>query len=690
MKSKTFSSEFRKQEFKRQAWLMGVFTGLFFLVLPVRWLMELDNLSYRTTYTWKEWCDLFIYRNVDSDLLLTSVCFAGVLCAIYHFAYLHSGKKMDFYGSFPIRRDQMFRHKVIFGYIDFVIPYTVMLGTVIILGVSKNFVTGKSMVTFLMLWGADQLIFLLVYLVSALAMILTGKIVIGILGSGVLLYFGMFADLIFNQYVRSFFETSVMEYGYGKGAYFSAFYYGNSLKNRLVELYWGQRGISVNGILFVLCGVAAVTGLFFLNRWLICRRDAEAAGKSMAFSIPARVIHIVLSVSGALWIGLIIKDMVYGRQTFWVLISVFFGAVFLYVLIQFIYVMDFRKVLMYKWQLVLAEVLAVGIACIFCFDLFGYDSYMPQLEKTQNISVSISNYFAESWYTIGDEELDWDEYRLQTMQVEQQDALYRMIAELVADQDDPDNDFYDTIRVRYTLDSGRTVDRQYYIDYAEYTYELASLFDDDSFRQSTYPYLSELGKQIDYVWLEYAGEEHELVAKDGVTVDDFLTIYREEMKDLPGSVIVEEIPLAALRMEDRTLGNYFNMFIYPSCEKSIACLKKMGWQVEPLLVAERVKEITVEDYRREEQEDVVYVQDVIYEQKTAAEIETDDYRTTYSDAEEIAEILPVLMDANYTEIWNESQDNIYADVTVESPGGYSVIVHCKLKAGELPDILEKE
>ena len=202
---------------------MGVFTGLFFLVLPVRWLMELDNLSYRTTYTWKEWCDLFIYRNVDSDLLLTSVCFAGVLCAIYHFAYLHSGKKMDFYGSFPIRRDQMFRHKVIFGYIDFVIPYTVMLGKVIILGVSKNFVTGKSIVTFLMLWGADQLIFLLVYLVSALAMILTGKIVIGILGSGVLLYFGMFADLIFNQYVRSFFETSVMEYGYGKGAYFSAF-----------------------------------------------------------------------------------------------------------------------------------------------------------------------------------------------------------------------------------------------------------------------------------------------------------------------------------------------------------------------------------------------------------------------------------------------------------------------------------
>ena len=113
-------------------------------------------------------------------------------------------------------------------------------------------------------------------------------------------------------------------------------------------------------------------------------------------------------------------------------------------------------------------------------------------------------------------------------------------------------------------------------------------------------------------------------------------------------------------------------------------------QGDAIVVAERVKEITVEDYRREEQEDVVYVQDVIYEQKTAAEIETDDYRTTYSDAEEIAEILPVLMDANYTEIWNESQDNIYADVTVESPGGYSVIVHCKLKAGELPDILEKE
>lgn len=500
--------------------------------------------------------------------------------------------------------------------------------------------------------------------------------------------YGSFASVydIFREYVSTFFETSVIEYGTGAVSFLSPIYYGVTLKNWLQEFYWGQRTISVNEVLILLCGAAAAAGFFFLNRWLIRKRDAESAGKSMAFFIPARVIHVVLSVSGALWIGMFIKGMMYSRPTFWVLIAVFFGALFLYVLIQFIYVTDFRKVLMYKWQLAVVEVLAMGIACVFCFDLFGYDAYMPQLEETENISVSISNYFTEYSYTIDDECLDWEEYRLKNMQVEDQDELYRMIEAFVADQDDLENDAYHTIRVRYTLDSGRTVDRQYYIDYAQYTRELASLFDDTSFRQTTYPYLSELGENVDHVWLGYAGESHELVEKDGVTVEDFLAVYREEMKELPGCVIMEEIPLASLNMEDSTSGNDFYMLIYPSCEKSIACLEKMGWKVEPLLVPERVKEITVEDYREDYAET-----DVIYEQEAAAEIvETEEYYTTYRDPEEIAKILPVLMDGNYTEVWNESQDNIYAEVTVESPGGYSVIVHCEVKDGELPEILEKK
>lgn len=696
MKSRTFSSEFVRQEFKRQLWLMALFAVLFLLVFPIRWVMQLDNLTYRMVYNLQELRNLFVDRNASSEMVSASVIFAAVLGAVYHFAYLHSEKQVDFFGSFPIRREKLFLHKVVFGSIDFVIPYTVAWGIVLILGATRNLVTGKTLLVLLAAWAADQICFLLVYLTTALAMILTGKLVLGILGSGVLLFFGSFAQMIFSAYISGFFDTYVAPYNSLGTSYLSPVYYGNALKLYLHQIYHGSQSVIGKESFLMLMGVAVIAGLFFLNRYLIKKRAGEAAGSSMAFAIPARVIHVALSVSGALWIGLIIKDMMYHRQNFWTLISVFFGAVFFYSFIQFIYTMDFRKVLKVKWLLLVVEILSMGIACVFCFDLIGYDAYMPGLEKTEKISLSIQNYYMDGGYTIDGEYLNVEEYRLRNMQIEQQDMVYEMIENLIAEQNEPENQTYHTLRVRYTLDSGRTVDRCYRIDYNEYEQELIRLFDDRGFREMMYPYLGELGDAPADVWLGYAGESHELLSKDDVTVEEFLQIYRQEIRDLPGSVMVEEIPLAYLEIQTREVKNCFYMYLYPSCEKSLAYLEKLGWQVEPLLTAERVSKIMIEDYRSFDDDsasddDSAAGDGVVTAETKEASVEMEAKETvfTYTDQAEMEQILPVLIDADYTEVWHESQDNMYGVATVESPNGYTVAVRCELKAGELPEILER-
>lgn len=685
MKSKTFFSEVQKQEFLRQLWLMALFAILFFLVFPIRWLMQLDNLTYGVVYSRQELQNLFVNQNVSSVVITISVIFAGTLGAVYHFAYLHSGKQMDFFGSFPIRREKLFLHKAVFGYIDFVIPYTVTWGIVLVLGITKNLVTGKALLAVLAAWAVDQIYYLLVYLTAALAMILTGRLVLGIVGSGVLLFFGMFVSRIYSACMTGFFDTCVPDYEEDKLAFLSPIYYGNTLKNHIQEIYLGMRKVTGKETILVLVGLAAVISLLFLNRWLIRKRAGEVAGRSMAFVIPARVIHVVLSVSSGLWLGLIIRDMMYNRRTFWVLISVFFGTVFFYIFIQFIYTMDFRKVLRYKWQLLAAELLSMGIICVFCFDLVGYDSYMPNLEKTENISLSIQNYYMDGTYQIDGEYVEPEEYRLRNMRIGQLDMVYKMIKELIAEQDDSENDAYQHLTIRYTLKSGRSIDRCYRIDYREYEQELSRLLDDRSFRETTYPCLGELGEETTGVWLEYADGNHQILSKDDVTVEEFLEIYREEMRALPGSAIIEEIPLASLRMQTDS-GNSFYMYLYPSCEKSLAYLKRLGWQVEPLLTAERVKEITIEDYRSydDESDDG----DSYVEQENVIE-ETKEKITIYTELEEIEQILPVLQISDYTEVWNERRDNMYANVTVETPSGYSASLHCELKAGELPEILEE-
>ena len=371
----------------------------------------------------------------------------------------------------------------------------------------------------------------------------------------------------------------------------------------------------------------------------------------------------------------------YNRQISWVLISVFCGAAISYMIIQFVYTMDVRRCLQYKWQLVIAELLAMGTACVFCFDLFGYDTYLPAKDATTNISISIGNNYRDGGYTIDGDYVDSDEYRLETMHSDLQDELYQIMGQLIAQQDElqKSEGSYNYLRVRYTLSSGRKVNREYLIDYKEYKAFFARLFEDDSFLCSVYPYLGKFGKEDARVWINYAGERREILGKDGITAADFLRIYREEMRRLPGFTFVEENPCASINIQTQENANSFNMFLYPSCVKSIACLETMGWQIEPLLVPERIREISLEDYRTSESQ----------QNEDWSVVEKADQQI-FTNPDDIAEIAPLLLESEYTDIWQDTQRDLYATITVESPGGYSVVIFCQLEEGPLPDILKKE
>lgn len=680
MKLKIFSSDFWNEEFKKQLWLMALLAGTFFLVIPVRWLMELENLTYESQYKPADLQAMFVPHGACSGIIWIALSAAAILCGVVHFAYLHSSRQMDFYGSFPVKREQIYWHKVLFAYLDFIVPLTAMMVLLAFLGAGRLLLIGRNLIGLLMIWIFFQIYFALVYLVTAFAMLLTGKCVLGIFGSLFLLGAGYFVKQIFESYIGSYFKTYVYS-GNGGISYLSPFYYGSVLSD-LIEKYcrYGT-ALQINFLLLPLGGAAAVIILFFMNRFLIRKRSAEAAGKSMAFAAPARVIQILLSVIGALWIGLIVKDFMYNRQISWVLISVFCGAAISYMIIQFVYTMDVRRCMQYKWQLVIAELLAMGTACVFCFDLFGYDTYLPAKDATTNISISIGNNYRDGGYTIDGDYVDSDEYRLETMHSDLQDELYQIMGQLIAQQDElqKSEGSYNYLRVRYTLSSGRKVNREYLIDYKEYKAFFARLFEDDSFLCSVYPYLGKFGKEDARVWINYAGERREILGKDGITAADFLRIYREEMRRLPGFTFVEENPCASINIQTQENANSFNMFLYPSCVKSIACLETMGWQIEPLLVPERIREISLEDYRTSESQ----------QNEDWSVVEKADQQI-FTNPDDIAEIAPLLLESEYTDIWQDTQRDLYATITVESPGGYSVVIFCQLEEGPLPDILKKE
>lgn len=692
MKSKTLYTDFMLGQFKRQGWIMALMALAFFLAMPVRFFMIMDKWS-ATFSTVSELQEYYRLTMIGAQEVSIVVAGAAFFCGIFQFWYLHSEKQADFYCSLPVKRERLFMGKLGISYLDFVLPYTVMWIFNLVLGWSRGLITSETFLAAGGCWLLDQIAFLLIYLTTAIAMLMTGRLLVGIMGAGVLLGFGVFLEQVITGYQTEFFSTFVSQYSKNEMLnYLAPIYYGPGSRNHLLQCMGKEQGSPVGMALWIVLGAAAAVGLFFLGRLLIKKRPAEAAGRSMAFSIAGRVIHILLSIGGALWFGLFVKRMVYSKEAFWLITAALFGGIFLYLVIQFIYTLDIRKVLNHKWQILVVEGITLLVSCLFYFDLLGYDTYLPDREEIGNISISPDNYESSSDFYFGNRYVSSNTYRLDNMRLQETDGVYKMLEQLVSEQkelNDTDNlGYWRSIYARYTMESGREVNRRYQIDVSKYKGEFIKLFEEPEFRKMMYPLLGAMGEDVGTIRKSYAGDDNSILFKeDDPRRLEFMEIFKREMNSLPGSVFTEETPLASLEISfGKEKINLARMMIYPSCKETLAYLRTVGLNIVPLLTADRIRQITVYDYRVAEDEKSRELSSIV-DQTVYADKEIGDVPKTYSEKTDIEAIAPALVNQNYTNYWLDISNNIYADVTLAGPNGYDIVIPCSFREGYFPDIL---
>ena len=640
MTSRSLFFKYMKENTKQRIWNLALVLLLCFFAFPVTTALwsstafRPENLNsslpadLARTQAQRDFTrDMLRMYSMKGGALAFMLTIAAVVLAASGFAYLHSKKKTDFYHSLPIRREMLYAVTCLNGFLYMAVAYLgfLTIAAVMIRVKGVPFDWGS-----LYLASVEHLCFFaLVYMTAILSMLLTGNLVVGLLGTGVLFSWGPVICMTISAYFSEYFTTF-----YGDDSFLLA------LSERTSPVAWYVKAcMSSQPGRMALWAMLAAAVLFLLGMLLYRRRPSEAAGHAMAFPITEPIIRFLIAVPSSLLLGAMFHSMMY--EDGWTVFGLVCGLLLVSCIIEIIYHFDFKSLFAHKRQLLVSAVFVGVVFAIFRFDLFGYDRYLPATEKLASGGIysdlldpdATSQYHSTVEYTEGWYGVMFDAMPSSTLADEMQisddqglELLHTIAAQGVHDAAEDRDRFlrgggrsYDleegdeafrNVTIAWHLRNGRTVYRSYRVNVSGVRAALESVYDLDAYKTAMYPVLSLSADDV--AGINYKEEDecsHVKLAGADVKAA-LLAAYQEELKALTSETRAHEMPIAEIQFktnEQQALiqklrdegGNYtlFNHYyyypIYPSFTKTIALLRACGVEVGGTVTPEKTASITL-------------------------------------------------------------------------------------------------
>lgn len=688
MTSRSLFFKYMKENTKQRIWSLALALLLCFFVFPVATALNIstifrpENLNSsglpaelalaqaQQDFT-REMLRVYSMKGGALAFMLT---LAAVVLAASGFAYLHSKKKTDFYHSLPIRREMLYAVTCLNGFLYMAVAYIgfLTIAAVMIRAKGVPFDWGS-----LYLASVEHLCFFaLVYMTAIMAMLLTGNLVVGLLGTGVLFSWGPVICMTISAYFSEYFTTF-----YGDDSFLLA------LSERTSPVAWyveacmsSQPGRMALGALIM----AAV--LFVLGMLLYRRRPSEAAGHAMAFPITEPIIRFLIVVPSSLLLGAMFHSMMY--EDGWTVFGLVCGLLLVSCIIEIIYHFDFRSLFAHKRQLLVSAVFVGVVFVIFRFDLFGYDRYLPATEKLASGGIycdlldpeATSQYHSTVEYTEGWYGVTFDAMPSSTLAGQMQisddqglELLHTIAAQGVHDAAEARDRFlrghgryyeveegdtaFHNVTIAWHLRNGRTVYRSYLVNVSGVRAALEAVYDLDAYKTAMYPVLSLTADDVAGINYKEEDECSHVKLSGADTKAALLAAYQEELKALSSETRTREMPIAEIQFktnENQALiqklrdegGNYtlFNHYyyypIYPSFTKTIALLRACGIEVGGMVTPEKTASITLSYQGVAVSEDEMAAADTALGQRQRKYLSADRRAMlTVTDPAEIQEIL---------------------------------------------------
>ena len=571
--------------------------------------------------------DMLRMYSMKGGALAFMLTIAAVVLAASGFAYLHSKKKTDFYHSLPIRREMLYAVTCLNGFLYMAVAYLgfLTIAAVMIRVKGVPFDWGS-----LYLASVEHLCFFaLVYMTAILSMLLTGNLVVGLLGTGVLFSWGPVICMTISAYFLEYFTTF-----YGDDSFLLA------LSEWTSPVAWYVKAcMSSQPGRMALWAMLAAAVLFLLGMFLYRRRPSEAAGHAMAFPITEPIIRFLIAVPSSLLLGAMFHLVM--CEDGWTVFGLVCGLLLMSCIIEIIYHFDFKSLFAHKRQLLVSAVFVGVVFAIFRFDLFGYDRYLPATEKLASGGIycdlldpdATSQYHSTVEYTEGWYGVNFDAMPSSTLADQMQisddqglELLHTIAAQGVHDaaqardrflqggarsyEGEEGDEAFRNVTIAWHLRNGRTVYRRYLVNVSGVRAALEAVYDLDAYKTAMYPVLSLTADDV--AGINYKEEDEcSHVKLSGADVKAaLLAAYQAELKALTSETRAHEMPIAEIQFktnENQALiqklrdegGNYtlFNHYyyypIYPSFTNTIALLQACGVEVGGMVTPEKTASITL-------------------------------------------------------------------------------------------------
>ena len=618
--------------------------------------------------------DMLRMYSMKGGALAFMLTIAAVVLAASGFAYLHSKKKTDFYHSLPIRREMLYAVTCLNGFLYMAVAYlgflTVAAVMIRVKGVPFD-------------WGSLYLasvehlcFFALVYMTAILSMLLTGNLVVGLLGTGVLFSWGPVICMTISAYFLEYFTTF-----YGDDSFLLA------LSERTSPVAWYVKAcMSSQPGRMALWAMLAAAVLFLLGMLLYRRRPSEAAGHAMAFPITEPIIRFLIAVPSSLLLGAMFHLVM--CEDGWTVFGLVCGLLLVSCIIEIIYHFDFKSLFAHKRQLLVSAVFVGVVFAIFRFDLFGYDRYLPATEKLASGGIycdlldpdATSQYHSTVEYTEGWYGVNFDAMPSSTLADQMQisddqglELLHTIAAQGVHDAAqardrflrgggrsydvEEDDAAFHNVTIAWHLRNGRTVYRSYRVNVSGVRAALEAVYDLDAYKTAMYPVLSLTADDVAGINYKEEDECSHVKLSGADMKAALLAAYQEELKALTSETRAREMPIAEIQFktnEQQALiqklrdegGNYtlFNHYyyypIYPSFTKTIALLRACGIEVGGMVTPEKTASITLSYQGVSVSEEEMAPADTELGQRQRKYLSDDRRATmTVTDPEQIREIL---------------------------------------------------
>lgn len=697
MTSKTLWNNFLKYEIRSRIWMYIAWALALIFTMPVILLMTID--TFRLNYYYDPTAltaDVAMFLGSGYGFYGFEAVILGILTAFFCFSFVYMKSAVDLYHSLPVRRGKLFVIRYLSGALPTVIlqflasllSFAVLAirGCVAVITVKALlFATLQSIMTFFM-----------AYNVAIIAIMLTGTLIVGVLGTGTLLSFTFFVTRLLQSYRSSCFQT----YYFGSAESESIWH---MLLNPLAIVFINAENDRL-ALRIVLIALELVL-FFLLGMFLYRKRPSESVGKSLCHGISKHIIRIPLVILAALAGGLFVSFILTSLPTAWYWTAFAVSGILAHVVLELIFEQEVAGILRHPIQFLACLLIAGFVSVSFQYDLFGYDRYLPNREQVASVSIRLGSVENEvpHFETGEDGELqygDYDEILKEDLFTDpgtvlnlakagiadlnpERSAIKRRQSQMYGS---PDYDAKEKMNyvIRYRLKSGRDVYRTYNAEADSVLSDVAAVYESESYKNFIYQAgkLSAEGR-IDAI---EARNWEDSLAFDGtmINVNDLIAAYE---KDLAARKLSDLAAYPILKLSSTDFEDYMDVmsgyYIYESDKNSVGYLKSAGIDVQTFakrLTPDQIRQIKVYDYSRQKEDT---------ESKVMATNSYDDScAATYTKEENAAEIdrlCMVMVPSNLSynnSVLHPSVNGVDLEVTYTDGNGNERIAYFLLPYGE--------